>query len=184
MKKYLAPIIIAVLLIGIGSILAYRQYHHAYPAPKLTQGQKDHLNQDIKKANQEIANKDDKVAYYGYLDKADALRQLGNYDQALDGLAQAYKRNADWQGTAPFMVMEARIWGGKDLAEGTKRYEELLKKFASQSTDYYREYINFLKQHNQDPHKIASVYQAGAAATKDSALYKEFHDYVVDNHLE
>lgn len=172
-RKYVIGIVV-ILLVMVGVLLWVVSRPRTDEVP-VTENQKQLMQPLIAQYEERISK--DPADRFAYLDKAEYERQLGDADAALATLAKAYAVREVWRQTPDFMILEARAWGQKDVAEGVKRYEALLSREPRNET-FYSEYIAFLKRTNQPRAKIIDFYQRVITAVPETLLKDEYQTFV------
>ncbi len=176
-KKYI--VLIAGLVVVLGAFgFIYWQKQSATtvaPAPVVTEQQENRYQEGINKADAGIQKNPREI--FGYLDKAEYLRQLDKEQEALAVLAEAYKIQPDWQNTPDFMIVEARIYGQADAPKAIERYEKLLER-EPLNQSLYSEYISFLKRSNQPRSKVVDWYERVIAKIPDTYLRDEYKQFL------
>ncbi|HEV8601347.1 MAG TPA: hypothetical protein VGQ87_01975 [Patescibacteria group bacterium] len=173
-KKLLVGTSTALLIILVVLFFATNRSN----GPKLSGNERARLENLVKQQDEKLAvNKNDMSAYF---DKAEYQRELGDTKASLATLNQAYNVNTSWKSNPDFMLLEARIYGQISTSDGIRRYEDLINANPV-NEDYYREYINFLKQHNQPNEKIIEYYDKAIVNIKDTTLEKEKRIYLEES---
>lgn len=171
---FISIIIVGVVVLSAGYVF-YKRSPKPAPAPVVTEQQENIYQGGIEKADAEIQKNPRQI--FGYLDKAEYLRQMGKESDALRVLEDAYRIQPDWKNTPDFMIVEAHVYSQTDPTKAIERYEKLIE-LDPLNQGLYAEYISFLKRSNQPRQKIVDWYERVMAKMPETYLRAEYQQFL------